>query len=120
MEVHNMKTGWIHTTENNTDVRFAPKTLVSEILISENGPDLMTALNQMLLEKCYPVGAVYLSTVSTSPASVIGGTWERIENKALVAWRHTGIRRPSVIQCTGRTGVSVCIRMETDQLMLTE
>ena len=85
MEVHNMKTGWIHTTENNTDVRFAPKTLVSEILISENGPDLMTALNQMLLEKCYPVGAVYLSTVSTSPAAVIGGTWERIENKALVA-----------------------------------
>ena len=89
MEVHNMKTGWIHTTENNTDVRFAPKTLVSEILISENGPDLMTALNQMLLEKCYPVGAVYLSTVSTSPADVIGGTWERIENKALVAMGDT-------------------------------
>ena len=85
MEDCNMKTGWIHAEENNTNVRFAPKTLVSEILISENGPDLMTALNQMLLEKCYPVGAVYLSTVSTSPASVIGGTWERIENKALVA-----------------------------------
>ena len=54
-----MKTGWIHAEENNTNVRFAPKTMVSEVLISENGPDLMTALNQMLLEKCYPVGAVY-------------------------------------------------------------
>ena len=61
MEDRNMKTGWIHAEENNTNVRFAPKTMVSEVLISENGPDLMTALNQMLLEKCYPVGAVYLS-----------------------------------------------------------
>ena len=59
MEDRNMKTGWIHAEENNTNVRFAPKTMVSEVLISENGPDLMTALNQMLLEKCYPVGAVY-------------------------------------------------------------
>ena len=89
MEDRNMKTGWIHAEENNTNVRFAPKTLVSEVLISENGPDMMTALNQMLLEKCYPVGAVYLSTVSTSPADVIGGTWERIENKALVAMGDT-------------------------------
>ena len=80
-----MKTGWIHAEENNTNVRFAPKTVVSQVLMSENGVDLMTALNQMLLEKGYPVGAVYLSTVSISPASVIGGTWERIENKALVA-----------------------------------
>ena len=84
-----MKTGWIHAEENNTNVRFAPKTLVSEVLISENGPDLMTALNQMLLEKCYPVGAVYLSTVSTSPADVIGGTWERIDNTAPVAMGDT-------------------------------
>ena len=86
-----MKTGWIHTTEDNIDVRFAPKTLVSEILISENGPDLMAVLNQMLLEKCYPVGAVYLSAVSTPPACVIGGTWERIENKALVAMGSTPV-----------------------------
>ena len=89
MEDCNMKTGWIHAEENNTNVRFAPKTVVSQVLMSENGVDLMTALNQMLLEKCYPVGAVYLSTVSTSPASVIGGTWERIENKALVAMGDT-------------------------------
>ena len=80
-----MKTGWIHTTEQNTDERFAPKTVVSQVLMSENGADLMTALNQMFLDKCYPVGAIFLSAASTSPATIIGGTWERIENKALVA-----------------------------------
>ena len=67
-----MKTGWIHAEENNTNVRFAPKTMVSEVLISENGPDLMTALNQMLLEKCYPVGAVYLGSLSFHSLHVPG------------------------------------------------
>ncbi len=80
-----MKTGWIHTTEQNTDERFAPKTVVSQVLMSENGPDIMTAMNQMLLDCIYPTGSIYLSAVSTSPASFIGGSWERIENKALVA-----------------------------------
>lgn len=38
-----------------------------------------------LLEAVYPVGAVYISTVNTSPSSLIGGTWTRITNAALRA-----------------------------------
>ena len=30
------------------------------------------------LRQNYPVGAIYLSTDATSPASLFGGTWERI------------------------------------------
>jgi hypothetical protein len=33
----------------------------------------------------YPVGAIYLSTSSTSPASLFGGTWEQIQDKFLLA-----------------------------------
>lgn len=33
----------------------------------------------------YPVGAIYISTVETSPASLFGGTWERIKDKFLLA-----------------------------------
>jgi hypothetical protein len=33
----------------------------------------------------YPVGAIYLSVNSTSPASLFGGTWERIEDTFLLA-----------------------------------
>lgn len=33
----------------------------------------------------YPVGAVYISYVSTSPASLFGGSWTKIENKVLRA-----------------------------------
>ncbi len=33
----------------------------------------------------YPVGAIYLSVSSTSPASLFGGTWERLKDKFLLA-----------------------------------
>lgn len=33
----------------------------------------------------YPVGAIYISTDSTSPATLFGGTWERIQDKFLLA-----------------------------------
>lgn len=32
----------------------------------------------------YPVGAIYLSTVATSPASLFGGTWERLKGRFLL------------------------------------
>lgn len=31
-----------------------------------------------MLKSLYPVGAIYISTVSVSPASLIGGTWSSI------------------------------------------
>lgn len=33
----------------------------------------------------YPVGAIYISTSSTSPASLFGGTWEQIKDRFLLA-----------------------------------
>lgn len=38
-----------------------------------------------LLGVVYPVGAVYFSTTSTSPAGVIGGTWTQIKGAVLAA-----------------------------------
>lgn len=37
-----------------------------------------------ILQKIYPVGAIYLSMNSTSPASMFGGTWEQIEDRFLL------------------------------------
>lgn len=33
----------------------------------------------------YPVGSIYMSVASTSPASLFGGTWEQIKDKFLLA-----------------------------------
>lgn len=40
-----------------------------------------TAPTSAILESVYPVGAIYISTVSTSPATLFGfGTWEQLPN----------------------------------------
>ncbi len=42
-------------------------------------------LASVILNNVYKVGAIYISTDSTSPASIYGGTWERIQDKFLLA-----------------------------------
>lgn len=37
------------------------------------------------LDDNHPVGSIYLSTQSTSPASLFGGTWEQIKDRFLLA-----------------------------------
>lgn len=38
-----------------------------------------------IFDLVYPVGAIYMSTVSTSPASLFGGTWEQIKDTFILA-----------------------------------
>lgn len=38
-----------------------------------------------ILLSVYPVGSIYRSTASTSPAELFGGTWERIKDRFLLA-----------------------------------
>ena len=40
---------------------------------------------EKLFELIYPVGSIYISASSTSPASLFGGTWSRIQGKFLLA-----------------------------------
>lgn len=42
-----------------------------ELAVKEDIPN-----KQMIVEMIYPVGAIYMSVKSTSPASLFGGTWE--------------------------------------------
>lgn len=41
--------------------------------------------DQQFLDKVYPVGSIYMSVNSTSPATLFGGTWQRIEDTFLLA-----------------------------------
>ena len=38
-----------------------------------------------LLNLAYPVGSIYMSANATSPASFLGGSWERIQGRFLLA-----------------------------------
>ena len=45
----------------------------------------VSLLREMLCDIVYPVGSIYTSVNSTSPATLFGGTWERITGKFLLA-----------------------------------
>ena len=55
--------------------------------ISKNTADI-TALNSGLAQ-LYPVGSIYLSVKDTNPGTFIGGTWERIKDRFLLAAGNT-------------------------------
>lgn len=45
----------------------------------------LTVGGRTLLDLLYPVGALYLSTAATDPGTVLGGTWQRIQDRFLLA-----------------------------------
>lgn len=53
---------------------------------------LSTAVNakigqdsKSLLNKIYPIGAIYISVKSENPSTLFGGTWEQLQNRMLMA-----------------------------------
>ena len=50
-----------------------------------NGHNVLTVVRTAYLNvaEAYPIGSIYMSINSTSPASLFGGTWERISDKFL-------------------------------------
>lgn len=50
----------------------------------ENDSGYVKGISDVLLS-VYPVGAIYISTIETSPASLFGGTWQRINDTFLLA-----------------------------------
>ena len=49
-------------------------------------------ISQELLNIIYPVGSVYMSTNSTDPSILFGGTWNKIEGRFLWATVNTPMR----------------------------
>lgn len=64
-----------------------------------------------LLDIVYPVGSIYMSVNSTSPNSLFGGTWERIQGKFLLSANDT-----SEEYNVGKTGGNIKIKLTSDQL----
>ena len=46
---------------------------------------ISVATNTTLLDLIYPIGAIYWSSDSTSPATLFGGTWSQITDKFILA-----------------------------------
>lgn len=61
-----------------------------------------------ILEVVYPVGSIYMSVNSANPATLFGGTWERIQDMFLLAAGAT--------HSAGSTGGSETVTLTADQM----
>ena len=68
---------WIDTDEPITSISGVDEATVDEKIEAALEPYAQTA---NLLNLIYPVGSIYMSVNSTSPATLFGGTWEQIKD----------------------------------------
>lgn len=73
-----------------------------------SGDQFSTDMIKDLFLKMYPVGSIYLSVNSTNPASLFGGTWERIKDRFLLAAGDT--------YANGATGGSATVALTEAQM----
>lgn len=75
---------WLQTTQATDLGRKPPKVAV----LDESGWIYSRAFSSfakdMVLETVYPIGSIYMSVNSTSPATLFGGTWQAIKGKFLL------------------------------------
>lgn len=58
--------------------------LLSELL-EDLLPQIREEVGDMILDKAYPVGSVYISLTDDDPSETLGGEWEQIEDRFLLA-----------------------------------
>ena len=78
-------------THSSTKANKVVGPTASEIMIDDGSGDLsnggftITALRAAIMTATWPVGSIYMSTVSTSPATLFGvGTWVAMEDRMLI------------------------------------
>lgn len=76
--------------------------------IGKSAPSGLAQCASELLDVVYPVGSIYMSANSTSPATLFGGTWERIQDRFLLAAGST--------YAAGSTGGASAVTLTTDQI----
>lgn len=65
-------------------------------------------LKQFILDSTYPVGSIYMSVNSTSPATLFGGTWSQLQNRFLLGAGSS--------YTAGNTGGAATVTLTTAQM----
>ncbi len=76
-----MKSGWEYVDESGIREKMAPYTLAANVLMSENGPNILDAIRDLI----HPVGSIWITVDNSDPNILFGGTWTQIEDVFLLA-----------------------------------
>lgn len=85
LEVNNLNVGCITSKNNNFNIDSDGNLTVNSINAQHGMMSQQTIINLI-----YPVGSIYMSINSTSPAILFGGTWERINGRFLLGCGDNG------------------------------
>jgi len=87
----------LQTTLNNCAKLNASNTFTGKLETTQTTPNnaLGDNLKAVIRDFIYPVGAVYISFVKTSPATLFGGTWEQITDRFLYCANSAGTTKGS-------------------------
>lgn len=84
-----------YAVDENGEI-FSPITSVSSVKTPQGGG---------ICDLIYPIGSIYLSTSSTSPSTLFGGTWVQIEGRFLIGvGTATDINSDTRTLTNGQTG----------------
>lgn len=93
------------TTASSSDV------MDGEVFYDASGTRSVGTLS--VFDLVYPVGSIYMSINSTDPATLFGGTWERITGRFLLAATDNGSSGAS--QAAGNTGGAATVKLTATQ-----
>lgn len=65
-------------------IKFKNEKYLDSSGIIYNGQTLKNYLDNLILSKVYPVGSIYISITSISPATLFGGTWVQLKDRFLL------------------------------------
>lgn len=73
-----------------TDKTWSANKLINEFAGKADLENGKVSTSQIPFDKIYPIGSIYMSVSSTSPATLFGGTWERLKSRFLLGAEDTG------------------------------
>lgn len=83
IEANNINANCITSKNEKFSLDSGGNLTVNSLTISDPNNDTLSF--EAIFNRIYPVGAIYISTNDVNPATLFTGTWEKIENRFLLA-----------------------------------
>lgn len=75
--------------ENKQQTRYGADVGISDVTGLEERLSSIETFDSNIFNLIYPVGSIYMSVNSTSPATLFGGTWEQVKDRFLLSAGNT-------------------------------